>query len=249
MTLRYRFALSHLFISSLIALLSAILVFYGWYAFPYSSMLNVGPIFLMLILIDVICGPLFTLFLATPNKSKRMLYTDIALIGVIQLIALIYGLYTLHQARPVMTVFNTDAFHLIQASDIPKNELIHANELFKPLKFSGTRMAHIHTAQSEEEKIKRIEQLFNGVDINASPADWQSYKANIKPVIEAAKPINTLIKKYENKADEFHNQLSKLKTNNEHLYYVPFLTNKSTNWVAIIDENANILGYIPLNQP
>ena len=40
---------------------------------------------------------------------------DLAVIGAIQLAGLIYGLYSVYQARPVAMVFETDRFRVISA--------------------------------------------------------------------------------------------------------------------------------------
>ena len=58
MSKRLKFLLSHLFISCLIALLVIGLVFFIWYPSPLSTAVGVTHIFLMLLVIDVILGPL-----------------------------------------------------------------------------------------------------------------------------------------------------------------------------------------------
>ncbi len=61
------YALRHLGISVAVALLSAALVFGLLYPAPYRAMLGVGPIFLLVLAVDVVCGPLLTLTPPTPE--------------------------------------------------------------------------------------------------------------------------------------------------------------------------------------
>jgi len=61
---RFRFAIKyaagHLGISLTMALAAAAMVFGLLYPAPYRDMLGVGPIFLLILLVDAVCGPLLT---------------------------------------------------------------------------------------------------------------------------------------------------------------------------------------------
>ena len=54
---RFKFFLSHLAISLLIALLVIGLVFFVWYPSPLATAVGVTQVFLMMLAIDVIVGP------------------------------------------------------------------------------------------------------------------------------------------------------------------------------------------------
>ena len=100
-----RFALRHLLLSASVGLLSAAYVFGLLYPPPFQAMLGVGPMFLLLLAVDVVCGPLLTLVLASPQKSRRAQWVDWSLVGVLQVLALSYGLHTVWVARPVVLAF------------------------------------------------------------------------------------------------------------------------------------------------
>ncbi len=93
---RWNFAASlaarHLMLSACIALFFAALVYQIWYPSPFREMFGVGRIFLLILFVDVVCGPFLTLLLANPRKSRREITVDLGIIGVIQLLALSYGL-------------------------------------------------------------------------------------------------------------------------------------------------------------
>ena len=76
-----RYASRHLLISLLIALASAAVVFGLWYPAPYRAMLGVGAIFGLVLVVDVVCGPLLTGVVASPRKSRRERWLDFSLIG------------------------------------------------------------------------------------------------------------------------------------------------------------------------
>ena len=64
-----RYASRHLLISLLIALASAAVVFGLWYPAPYRAMLGVGAIFGLVLVVDVVCGPLLTGVVASPGEN------------------------------------------------------------------------------------------------------------------------------------------------------------------------------------
>ncbi|MFZ2450157.1 MAG: hypothetical protein WAW36_06545 [Methylovulum miyakonense] len=65
--------------------------------------------------IDVVLGPLLTLIVFNPQKSVRELTVDIGIIASIQIIALLWGAYTLHNQRPVAVVFWNNSFLTVPA--------------------------------------------------------------------------------------------------------------------------------------
>ncbi len=104
---------SHLLVSFVIALLAMWGVFGVWYPSPLDVALGVTDVFILLLCVDVIVGPLLTLLVA--KRGKNTLRMDLAVIGALQLIALGYGLHIVAQGRPVWLVYNNKYFDVIQA--------------------------------------------------------------------------------------------------------------------------------------
>ena len=63
-----RAALLHLAGSVLVAALAAALVFLVWYPHPYGLLSGGLHLFLILVSVDVVCGPLLTLVLFNPSE-------------------------------------------------------------------------------------------------------------------------------------------------------------------------------------
>lgn len=133
---RVKFFLGHLTSSVLIALMILSLVFFIWYPAPLAHAEGVTHIFLILIVIDVIVGPLLTLFVY--REGKKTLKMDLTIIIIVQLMALGYGMYSIAQSRPVWIVQNGDIFQLVRANVVDttnqnqaKAEYRH-NSWFKP---------------------------------------------------------------------------------------------------------------------
>ncbi|MEJ2115130.1 MAG: type IV pilin accessory protein, partial [Gammaproteobacteria bacterium] len=65
------------------------LIFFIWYPRPYFQANGAWSVIRILILVDLVMGPLLTLVLF--KKGKPGLVLDLCLVAIIQLTALIYG--------------------------------------------------------------------------------------------------------------------------------------------------------------
>lgn len=121
---------SHLAVSFAIALCALFVVFSLWYPAPLDKALGVVNIFLLLLAIDVIVGPLLTLLVA--KQGKKNLKMDLLTIGVIQFLALAYGLYTVAQGRPVWLIYDAGRFEVVQAYEaiLDSNE-VSSSKVFR----------------------------------------------------------------------------------------------------------------------
>lgn len=116
MSKRLKFFLSHLLLSFLIALLVIGFVFFIWYPSPLAKAVGVTHIFLMMLAIDVIIGPLLGLLVY--KEGKKSLKMDLSIIILIQISALGYGVYSIAQGRPAWLAYNVDRFELVRNNEI-----------------------------------------------------------------------------------------------------------------------------------
>jgi hypothetical protein len=103
-------------------------LYLGWYRWPgwYSAgMLMVLPI---AVGVDAALGPLLTFIVANPNKPRRELARDISIIAAVQLLALGYGATVLWHGRPLYYAFSVNQLEVVQAMEIPPEEIALAEE-------------------------------------------------------------------------------------------------------------------------
>ena len=85
---RYRVAIKvaglHLLCTAAIALLAAVVVLGLWYPYPYRELSGGRELFLLIIAVDVVCGPLLTFVLFNPAKPKKELWQDLGLVVLLQ---------------------------------------------------------------------------------------------------------------------------------------------------------------------
>jgi hypothetical protein len=98
----------HLLISALILITLLIVIFFVWYP---NGLISAGGLTGLKILIgvDLILGPVLTLIVFSPGKKG--LKFDLALIAIIQISCLIYGLWTIYSQRPLVQVLIDDGVH------------------------------------------------------------------------------------------------------------------------------------------
>ncbi len=68
--------------------------------------------------VDVVLGPLITLVIYKKNKPRIKM--DLAIIGIIQLSALIYGLHSLYSVRPMAVFYGNGEYYVAYESDLKK---------------------------------------------------------------------------------------------------------------------------------
>lgn len=236
-----RLAIKHFAVCMLIASGAAWLVFGFWYAGVMSTLFRVSAIYFLLLGVDVVCGPLLTLVLASPDKSRRELIMDLSLIGAIQLTALGYGLYVLEESRPVAIVFEADRLVAVGKNELYLSDCA-GSELGKlGCEFPPWRKIEWTVAKKPEDVIKSMELSLQGVSVSMRPVLWQKWnwdnaeiQKNIKPIAQ----IEDKLKKIEKAGDE----LSK-----KDLFFLPLTSSRDMNWIAVFDRDGKWLDSMPID--
>lgn len=113
---RFRASALHFFISLLMGLILLALCWFIWYPAPMLMAIGGHEIFLLVVGIDVVLGPLLTLIAF--KSGKRGMKLDLTLIALLQIGAMMYGVSTLLEARPAYVTALGNRFQVIQASEI-----------------------------------------------------------------------------------------------------------------------------------
>jgi hypothetical protein len=164
---RVKFFIGHLAISLFIASLALIFVFIFWYPFPLSKAIGVTYLFLMMLAIDVIIGPILGFIVY--KEGKVTLKMDLAIIILIQFLALIYGLYSIEKGRPAYVVYNTDRFDLIR-----KNKIFSSERMTQKKRLS---LSYVAVQYPEDIKMKNkliFDEVFGSVSLSQRPEYYQS---------------------------------------------------------------------------
>lgn len=185
---RFRAFSWHLLASTVVAGLVLWVVFSLWYPTPLHVATGVGAVFVRLLLVDVILGPLLTLLVY--RQGKRSLKFDMACIVVLQVAALGYGLLAVAQGRPVWLVFNVDRFDVVQAKDVDirPDDKVPAN--FAALSWRGPRWVLAQPPQGQLQQALLFESALGGSDLPQRPVFYQSL--DLKRVESVSRPLQEL---------------------------------------------------------
>ena len=148
---RLRAAGIHFGISLVVAGLSALLVFALWYPYPYREISGGRELFLIVVAVDVVLGPLLTFTIFNRAKPWRELRRDLAVVGLLQLAGLGYGLWTVAVARPVHLVFEIDRFRVVHAIDVPEELMNNVPRDIEAMPWTGPTLLSIRPFKDEKE--------------------------------------------------------------------------------------------------
>jgi hypothetical protein len=183
----------HLAISAAIACGVLLGMLFFFYPSPYFVAVGGKDLLMILICVDVVLGPLITLIIFNPKKKS--LKWDLTAIGVMQVAALIYGAYTMFEARPVYTVFAKDKFVVLTANNIdPKLLAKVTRPEFKNVPVMGPAMVIAKQPDNEKEQQDLVFIQAMGVGIQYMPQYYVPYKEAVSLVLEQAKPLSQLKK-------------------------------------------------------
>lgn len=244
---RLRAAGIHLLISALVAALAALLVFGLWYPYPYRELSGGRELFLLVVSVDVVLGPLITFSIFSRSKPWRELRRDLAVVGLIQLAGLGYGLWTVALARPVHLVFELDRFRVVHAVDVPPELLEQAPPQWRELPWTGPTLLSLRPFKDSGESMEATIAAVQGLSLGFRPDLWQSYSAAAPQLLKAARPVTALRARFSAQQADIDTVLQRLGRTPESLLYLPLAARKSF-WTVLIDPiTADVLGFIPLD--
>lgn len=199
MSKRLKFFLNHLLISFLITLLVVRLVFFVWYPSPLATAVGVTHIFLMLLVIDVILGPLLGLLVY--KEGKKTLKFDLSVIILIQITALCYGVFSIEQGRPAWLVYNVDRFELVRKNELVDTNLQQAKPQFQePSWFKPQYVATEFAKDTQQRNDEMFAEVLDAISIAQRPERYVDLTQATTQIQQRALPFVKL-EQYNSKID------------------------------------------------
>lgn len=237
----------HLSISLLIAVLAALLVFGLWYPYPYRETSGGRELFLLVVSVDVILGPLITFTVFNRAKPKTELVRDLAIVGLIQMAALGYGLWSVCVARPVHLVFEFDRFRVVHGVEVPDDLLNQEPAGLRAMPLTGPTVLAVRPFRDVNEENTATVQALSGLPLSARPDLWEPYVQARPRVLAAAKPLGELRARFPQKTPEIDAAVAASGRPAEALRYVPMVARQSF-WTVLVDaQSAEVRAFLPLD--
>lgn len=234
----------HFLSSLLVAGLAALVVFAAWYPPPYHQLAGGRELFMLVVAVDVACGPLLTLVLFSPSKLSRELLRDLALVVFVQLFALGYGVWSVWQARPLFLVQEIDRFKVIAAPDLRGAALDGLPQTLKPTFWSGPITVATRSPKDDQERnTVLLESVLGGRDYGERPEFYVPYEgAAAQKSLNRAKPLADFVKKYPEHAAKAEQLVATMGVEMQSLRYLPVIARQ--DWIAVLDHQGRIGGFL-----
>jgi hypothetical protein len=244
---RWKASALHLCISALVITTLGALLSLTWYPPAYAR--GMGGLGLIAILagVDLTLGPLLTLIIW--NVQKKSLKYDMAVIVVLQLIGLSYGIYAISQARPVYMVFAYDRFDLVTVADIPEGETAKAQrEEFKSLPLTGPKTIAAQRPNEREERNKLLfSSVFGGADLAQTPRYYVPYAEMAPEIAKKAKPLSVIMQRNTEARDTLTRYLEEHRLNQDQVKFLPLRAHKLDQTVLVDADNGQVIEIINLD--
>lgn len=233
----------HLLISAAVAAAAAALVFGVWFPGIYRQVAGGRDLFILITSVDVVLGPLLTFAVFNLKKGWPHLRRDLAVIAVIQLAALVYGLVAVYDARPVAMVFEVDRFRVITVAQVEVDELPQARPEYRQLPLTGPWLLGARTPKPGDEANEALFKALRGIDRAQRPSFWQPYADSTADALDKARPLATLLSKYPALANDVNEKLQSLKVDAASARFLP-LIGRGGDWVVILDSAGQLVHYV-----
>lgn len=188
---RLRAFLIHLVSSVFAAGVSLFIVFVIWHPAPLAKAVGVTYIFIMMLGIDMVLGPLLTLIVA--KKGKKSLKFDLSVIIILQVAAFVYGIYNIAVSRPVYIAFDSIRFEVVQANEISKSSLEQAQSPYQILGWGTPKYVAVKAAKNDEERSDRLfSELKTGIAPSKQPNLYEPLDNQWSIISSEAKSLTNL---------------------------------------------------------
>lgn len=244
---RLRAAGIHLAISLAVAAPIAWVVFIVWYPAPFDLIAGGLALFALIVGVDVVMGPALTLVAAAPAKPLAELRRDLAVIGLLQLAALVYGLHAIAVARPVYLAFEVDRLRAVTAADIDDDMLAEAPEPWRRLPWTGPRLIAAVPPTGADDQVRSIELGLAGVDLAMVPANWRPFADQRDAAWARARPVAELLARYPEAGAAAREAASQAGLPVASLRFIPVVSRHSNGVALLAGPDFDIVAYLPLD--
>jgi hypothetical protein len=188
---RWQAAGIHLCISVTIAATAIALILGVWFPGPLFEAAGGLGLLYLLVGVDVVLGPLLTLLVFKAGKPGMKF--DLAVIGTVQLCALVYGCSVVFLARPAFVVFVKDRFELVTVVELDPAEVAKAKyPEFRSFSWTGPKLAAADLPTDPEGRQKFVRLAMEGIDVQSFPAYYVPYAERTQLVLQTAMSVARL---------------------------------------------------------
>lgn len=234
----------HLLISVSIFLVFFYLVFHWWYPEPFLTADGGWFIVGMIVLVDVMLGPILTFIVFKPGKKGLAL--DLSLIAAVQLCALVYGITVIYTERPQFLAFSVDRFVLVSPNDVEQDKFRFREQLAN--KGPGPLPVYAKLPTDPMEKTRLMKEVMAGKpDLEFRAEYYEPMDNHLDEMLARSKPIDDfrqLSEAYRQKIDAYVEDHCGSVNN---CAYFPIVGKEKSMMLVLRRSNGRVLGGIDID--
>ncbi len=186
---RFKASLIHLCISALLVGTVIGMVYWIWYPAPTLEVVGAFPIIRLLVLVDLVIGPLLTMIVYVHGKPG--LKFDLTVIALLQIAALVYGSHRLYEERPEFLVFAIDRVEFVAARQVDESAIDF--ELTDAARFANLVQVFARLPESPAAHQRYLESIMAGQpDLERRAEFWEPWAAGADDIRKRIKPIDEI---------------------------------------------------------
>lgn len=244
---RWKAASLHLCISIVVAGIASALLWGIWYPPPYFHAGGAGKLLALVVGVDVSIGPLLTLLVFKSGKSGMKF--DLAVIGLLQAAALVYGFHVLVNSRPVFMAAAVDRFVIVAAENIAPADLAKASRPeWRHLSWTGPVLVGATLPTNEKQaQALMFSSLQGGKDIQDLPERYVPYASVAAAMLKRAHLLVLLRKLHPNAVDEIDRWLAQRHLRDADVVWLPIQARRWDMVMMMDAKSGEPIGPIPLD--
>jgi hypothetical protein len=244
---RLQAALIHLCASAVVAVAIVAMMLLVWYPSPWFAAARGGTLLLLLVGVDVIIGPLLTFIVFNP--AKKSLVYDLAVIVMLQVAALIYGVHIMASARPAFVVYLRGAFDVVTANDVVAAGMGEAKlPEFQSLPLTGPRLAAARIPLDPGLQLRiGMESANGGPDFTAYPQYYIPYSTASRDAAARGQPLAGLAQKSPEHAKAVAGLARSSGKTVDALVYLPLRTRTGERTIVLGKAEGEVVGVLPVS--
>ena len=230
----------HFSLSLIVFFVLAYQIFYIWYPLPYFLVDGGWQGIRIIAAVDLVLGPLITFLIFDLSKSRREITFDLLIIATIQISALIYGVVTTYQQKPVAIIL----FDEFVVSAIAKDYNQQLDSLDELKQYSPERLPIIlMDVPFSSEELKEITRIRVEENI-AEHAQIQHYRPHSALVSGLLKLQPAQLRRLGKPAakQDYQQWLAQNNKQADDILVAPFIGRYGRAWL-VFDNEGKYLGY------
>jgi len=237
----------HFATTLIVALLAAALIFLVWYPAPFGTMIGGLKLFMLITGCDLALGPLISLVIYNSRKSRLALVFDYTVVVVVQVAALVYGVYSVSQARPAYVAFVKDRLEVIAAGEISEKDLLEAKGSKYAFRSIRGPVLVATFVKPEDRNDALLAAVLEGRDVGVRPKFFVDYGSQIERIKRQLKPLSELRRRNQEFERVIAKSLRELQRPAEDFGWLPVKHTRGF-WTALVDQQTGYpVEYVPID--